>query len=131
MDDLQGKKMKVGDIVHFVVRADLVIEHQAVVRTGSAATGHISLDNKNGIAGKSGTLRIHIDTTSGIDGGTIHLRGEPEVAGGKNGVFAGARIAPVPIAALFIHGWDAKLPVGTKLNAFVDGEQQISIPPTP
>jgi hypothetical protein len=131
MDDLQGRKIKAGEQVHFQVREDLVLEHHTIIRTGSATVGHISLADKNGIAGKSGKMRIHIDSVVAVDGTVIRLRGDPEVVGGKNGRFAGARIAPDPVAAPFIHGWDAKLPVGTKLNAFVDGDQPLSIAPKP
>jgi hypothetical protein len=131
MDDLQGKKMKAGDLVHFEVREDLVVERQILIRTGSVAIGHIALVDKNGIAGKSGKMRIHIDSVNAVDGTQVHLRGDPEVVGGKNGPFAGARIAPDPVAALFIHGWDAKIPVGTMLNAFADGDQPVLPTPKP
>lgn len=131
MDDLQGKNMKAGDQVHFKVREDLNIEHQTLVQTGSIAIGHISLAEKNGALGKSGKMRIHIDTVNAVDGTEIRLRGDPEVVGGKNGHFAAARISPDPVAALFIHGWDAKIPVGTMLNAFIDGDQTVLLAPLP
>jgi hypothetical protein len=131
MDDLQGKKMKVGDQVHFKVREDLVIKREIVVRTGSIALGSISLVDKNGMMGKSGKMRIHIDSVNATDGTPIHLRGDPEVVGGKNGPMAGARIAPDPVTVFFIHGWDARIPVGTMLNAFVDGDQPVAITPKP
>jgi hypothetical protein len=131
MDDLQGKNVRESDQVRFKVREDLLIEHQTLIQTGSIAIGHISLAEKKGALGKSGRMRIHIDSVNAINGAQIRLRGEPEVVGGKNGHFAAARIAPDPVAALFIRGWDARIPVGTMLNAFIDGDQTVSLTPPP
>jgi len=131
MDDLQGRKMKVGEQVHFLVREDQVIDRQILIRNGSIAVGHIALATKNGFVGKSGKLGIQIDSAIAVDGTKIRLRGGPEVVGGREGAVTAAATAEYGPGALFIRGWDARIPVGTKLNAFVDGDQAVSIPPKP
>jgi hypothetical protein len=130
MDELQGRKMKAGEQVHFLVREDLVVEHQILIRNGSIAVGHITLATKNGFVGKSGKLGIQIDSAIAVDGTEIRLRGGPEVGGGREGAVTAAATAEYGPGALFIRGWDARIPVGTKLNAFVDGNQPVSIAPT-
>jgi hypothetical protein len=131
MDDLQGKNLKAGDQVHFKVREDLVIEHQALVQTGSIAIGHITLINKNGFVGKSGKINIHIDFVNAADSTQIHLRGDPGIPGGNQRAVTAAATAYWGPAALFIRGWDARIPVGTMLNAYIDGDQTVSLAPTP
>jgi hypothetical protein len=131
MDDLQGKKMKAGEQVHFLVREDLIVEHQILIRNGSIALGHIALVTKNGFVGKSGKIGIQIDYAIAVDGSKIRLRGGPEVVGGRQGAVTAAATAEYGPGALFIRGWDARIPVGTKLNAFVDGDQPVSIAPNP
>jgi hypothetical protein len=129
MDDLQGKKMKAGDPVHFLVREDLVVERQTLVRTGSVAVGHIASATKNGFVGKSGKISIHIDFVNAADGTHIRLRGDPSVAGGRQGAVTAAATLEYGLGALFIRGWDARIPVGTMLNAFADGDQTVSLTP--
>lgn len=131
MDDLQGKKIKAGEQVHFLVRENLVVEHQILIRNGSIAVGHIALATKNGFVGKSGKLGIQIDSAVAVDGSEIHLRGGSEVVGGRQGAVTAAATAEYGPGALFIRGWDARIPVGTKLNAFVNGDQPVSIAPQP
>jgi hypothetical protein len=131
MDDLQGKKMKVGDQVHFKVREDMSIEHQILVRTGSLAMGHITLANKNGFAGKSGRINIHIDFVVATDGTHIRLRGDPDIGGGRQRAVTAAATAEYGPGALFMRGWDARIPVGTMLNAFIDGDQVVIVTPKP
>jgi hypothetical protein len=131
MDDLQGKNLKAGDQVHFRVREDLLIEHQVLVHTGSIAIGHITLVNKNGFVGKSGKINIHIDFVNAVNSTQIRLRGDPGIPGGNQRAVTAAATAYYGPAALFIRGWDAKIPVGTMLNAFVDGDQTVSLAPLP
>jgi hypothetical protein len=127
MDDVQGKKMKVGDQVRFKVREDIVIEHQTLVRTGSEAIGHITLSNKNGFAGKSGKINIRVDFVNATDGTHIRLRGDPDIAGGRQRAVTAAAVAEYGPGALFIRGWDARIPVGTMLNAYVDGDMHLNM----
>jgi hypothetical protein len=120
MDDLQGKELRVKQIVHFKVREDLVVGSKVVVRTGTEAIGHIESRSKSGLLGKSGKLVLAFDYVGSVSGNRILLRGGAGVSGGKGGALTWE-------SALW-YGPDASLPVGTMINAFVSQDQRISAP---
>ncbi len=120
MDDLQGKELHVKQIVHFKVRQDLVIGSTLIVRTGTEAIGHIESVSKSGLLGKSGKLVLQFDYVNSISSARIQLRGGAGVNGGKGGALTG-------ISATWF-GPDARLPVGTVINAYVNQDQRIPVP---
>ena len=120
MDDLQGKELKVEQTVHFKVREDLVIDSKLIVKTGAEAIGHIESISKNGLLGKSGRLVLQFDSVATVSGGKLLLRGGAGVSGGKGG-------ALTTISALW-YGPDARMPVGTMINAYVSQDQRIAVP---
>lgn len=117
MDDLQGKQLKVKQTVHFRVREDLVVGSQLILKTGADAIGHVESVSRNGLLGKSGRLVLQFDYVNSISGARIPLRGGAGVSGGKGGALTG-------ISAMW-YGPNANLPVGTVINAFVHGNQEI------
>jgi hypothetical protein len=117
MDDLSDNKAKVGDAVRFKVRENVVVHGHIVIVTGTVATGHVTKISKSGLFGKSGNITLHIDAVSAADGTPIRLRGAPGVAGGKGG-------ALTAVSATWF-GPDARMAVGTMMNAFVDGDQAV------
>jgi hypothetical protein len=120
MDDLQGRKLQVKQTVHFEVREDLVVQSHVIVKTGSGAIGHIESVSKSGLFGKSGKLVLHFDFVLSAAAARIPIRGGAGVNGGKGGALTWE-------SAMW-YGPDAKLAVGTMINAFVDGNQRISPP---
>jgi len=120
MDDLQGKKLEVKQTVHFKVREDLVADSKLIVRTGTEAIGHVESISKNGLLGKSGRLVVQFDYVNAVSGAKIPLRGGAGVSGGKGGALTWE-------SALWF-GPDASMPVGTKINAFVNQDQRIVVP---
>jgi len=120
MDDLQGKKLQVKQVVHFKVREDLVVESKVIVRTGSEAIGHIDSISKSGLLGKSGRLVLQFDSVQTVSGSKILLRGGAGVSGGKGGALTWE-------SALW-YGPDANLPVGTTINAYVNQDQRLPVP---
>jgi len=111
MDDLQGKKLLVKQVVHFEVREDLIVDSKLIVRTGTEAIGHIEAVSKSGLLGKSGRL---------VSGTKIMLRGGAGVSGGKGGALTG-------LSAMW-YGPNANLPVGTTINAYVSQDQRLPAP---
>ena len=75
MDDLQGKKLRAKQTVHFEVRADLVVGSQIVVKTGAEAFGPVESVSKSGLLGKSGRLVLQFDYVKTVSGGKLALRG--------------------------------------------------------
>ena len=120
MDDLQAKKLEVKQTVHFKVREDLVVGNRIVVRTGAEAVGHIESISKSGLLGKSGRLILQFDYFEAVSGAKISLRGGAGVSGGKGGALTWE-------SALW-YGPDANLPVGTKINAYINQNQRLVIP---
>jgi hypothetical protein len=120
MDDLQGKDVRIKQTVHFKVREDLVVGSKLIVKTGTEAIGHIESISKNGLFGKSGRLVLQFDYVATVSGAKLLLRGGAGVGGGRGG-------ALTTISALW-YGPDARMPVGTMINAFVNQGQQIPIP---
>jgi hypothetical protein len=120
MDDMQGKKLQVNQTVHFTVREELVINSRTVVKTGAEAIGHVQQISKNGLLGKSGKLVVQFDYVIATSGAKIPLRGGAGVSGGKGGALTWE-------SALWF-GPDANMPVGTKINAYVNQDQRITIP---
>ncbi len=119
MDDLQGKQLKVKQVVHFRVREDLVVDSRLIVKTGAGAIAHIESLSKSGLFGKSGKLILQFDYVDSIAGIKIPLRGSAGVSGGKGGALTWE-------SAMW-YGPNANLPVGTVINAFVDKDQQIPL----
>ena len=120
IDDLQGKKLQVKQIVHFEVREDLIVQSRLVVKTGGAAIGHIESVSRSGLLGKSGKLTLQFDYVESVTGTKIPLRGSAGVSGGKGGALTWE-------SAMW-YGPNADLAVGTAINAFVDKDQRISVP---
>jgi hypothetical protein len=120
MDDLQGKELKVKQNVHFKVREDLVVDSELIVKTGAEAIGHVESISKNGLLGKSGRLVLQFDYVATVSGTKLSLRGGAGVSGGKGGALTWE-------SALW-YGPDARMPVGTMINAYISHDQQISVP---
>jgi len=119
MDDLQGKKLQVNQPVHWKVREDLIVDSKVVVKAGTEAIGHVDSVSKSGLLGKSGKLVVQFDFATSVSGTKIPLRGGAGINGGKGGALTWE-------SALWF-GPDANLPVGTKINAFVNRDQKISL----
>lgn len=120
MDDLEGKKLRGKQTVHFEVREDLVVNSKLIVKTGAEAIGHIGSVSKSGLLGKSGRLVLLFDYVNTVSGAKIPLRGGARVSGGKGGALTG-------VSALW-YGPNASLPVGTIINAYVNQDQRIPAP---
>jgi hypothetical protein len=120
MDDLQGKKLKIKQTVHFKVRQDVVVDSKLIVRTGTEAVGHIESVSKSGLLGKSGRLVLQFDYVDTASGAKVLLRGGAGVSGGKGGALTWE-------SALW-YGPDASMPVRTIINAYVNQDQRIPSP---
>jgi hypothetical protein len=120
MDDLQGKNLQVKQTVHFKVREDLVVDSKVIVKTGTEAIGHVDSISKNGLMGKSGRLVVQFDYVNAVSGTKIPLRGGAGVSGGKGGALTAT-------SALW-YGPDASMPVGTKINAYINNDQRLAFP---
>ena len=117
MDDLQAERLEVKQTVHLKVRQDVLVGTKTVVKTGAEAIGHIESISRSGLLGKSGSLVLQFDYVGAVSGEKIPLRGGAGVSGGKGGALTWE-------SALW-YGPDANLPVGTKINAYVNQDQRL------
>jgi len=121
MDDITSKTNKVGDIVHFKVREGVEVGGIVVIPADSAVVGRVVAIGRSRIMGHSGALGLSIEYALASSGAKILLRGEAKVKGGSRGATtleSAAWFGPVA----FIHK-------GTMLNAYVDGNQSVSLVP--
>jgi hypothetical protein len=127
MDDLNSKKTKDGDVVRFKVREGIRVGSIEIILADSPVIGHVVAVGRSSFAGHSGKLGLSVDYAVAINGARIPLRGEATLKGGSNGAVTAAATAWYGPAALLIRGWEADLHKGTMLNAYVNGDQPITL----
>jgi hypothetical protein len=119
MDDITSKTNKVGDTVHFKVREGVEVSGVLVISAGSAVVGRVVAIGRSRLMGHSGGIALSIESAAAVNGAKIHLRGEASAKGGSRGATTWES------AAWF--GPDAYIHKGTMLNAYVDGNQTVSL----
>lgn len=127
MDDLNSKKAKNGDAIRFKARVGVQVGDVQVITADAPIIGHVGAVGRSSFAGHSGKLGLLIDYAVAIDGSKIPLRGEATLKGGSNGAVTAAATAYYGPAALLIRGWEADIHKGTMLNAYVNGDQVVSL----
>ncbi|HEV2178221.1 MAG TPA: PEGA domain-containing protein [Terriglobia bacterium] len=126
-DNLSSKTNKAGDPVHFKVWETVKVGEVIVIPAGAPAVGHVFDVGRRGFVGRSGKLGFSADSVKIPGGATIKLRGSPDLKGGSNGAVTAAATAVYGPGALFMRGWDLDLRTGTRLNAYVDGDTEITV----
>jgi hypothetical protein len=119
MDDLTSKKAKNGDAVRFNVREGIRVGDVEVIPAGSAVIGHVVDVGHSSFPGHSGKLGLSIDYAVAAHGAKIPLRGEATLKG--------ASMGGVTAASLAWRGWNSDIHKGTMLNAYVNGEQIVTL----
>jgi hypothetical protein len=127
MDDLNSRKAKAGDAIRLKVREGILVGGVDVIATNSPVIGHVVVVGRSGFVGHSGKLGLSVDYAVATDGAKIPLRGEATLKGGSNGAVTAAATAWYGPAALLIRGWEADIHKGTMLNAYVNGDQTITL----
>lgn len=118
-DELTSKTAKQGDPVELVVTEPVVVDGITVVPAGSRAIGEVAHAKGNGLLGKSGKLDINVSEV--VAGGrNIPVRGQRDAKGQNGAVGAvGAAVVFLPLA-IVVHGKEAKIEAGTKVDVYVD-----------
>jgi hypothetical protein len=127
MDDLNSKKNKDGDAVRFKVREGVQVYGVEIIPAGSPVLGHVVKVGHSSFAGHSGKLGLSIDYAMSPNGTKIPLRGEATLKGGSNGAVTAAATVYWGPPALLMRGWDAEIHKGTMLNAYVNGNQTVTL----
>jgi hypothetical protein len=112
-----------GDIVAIEAAQDVVVNNVTVIKKGASGTARVEEVNKKGGWGKSGGLRISINYVQAVDGTNVRLHADMNTGGGGPGMGS----AMMGLSGGLHKGKDAKIPQGTLVNAYVDGNQSISV----
>jgi hypothetical protein len=119
-EKLSGKKLSVGQRINLEVAENLVLAGKVVVFRGVLVTATVSDARKPGMMGRSGRLSFVFESTTGVDGQTIKLRGAKS---GKDGDSFGATYTMVAIfgaPGLLKHGRNSSVKPGTVFTAYTD-----------
>lgn len=122
----KGKNLKVGQRVRLEVAQDVMLNGRLAIPARSPVEGVLTEVRNKGMWGKSGAIRLHINSVS-INGVPIRLTGDMDTRGqtGTAGV-VGAVVA-LPVAGFFVTGTSAEMPLNMPGRAFLD--QDISLAP--
>ena len=120
------KALKVGQQVRLEVAQDIMVNGRLVIPARSPVEGVLTEVRNKGMWGKSGAIRLHINSVS-INGTPIRLTGDMDTRGqtGTAGVIGS--IAVLPLAGFFVTGTSAEMPLNMPGRAFLD--QDIALAP--
>jgi hypothetical protein len=126
---VSSSEMAVNDTVEWVVQEDLKIGNTLIVARGGLAVATVTVAQQKRHLGRGGNLDINIDYVLAVNGDHIALRAERQAKGGGHvGAMVGAMVAtslvfwPAAPFFLLMHGKEARIPRGTELMAYSDGE---------
>jgi hypothetical protein len=124
---------KNGDVVNFEVIEDIEVDGTVVIKKGTPVRGVVVEAAEKRRMGRAGKLSYTVADTKTVDRQTIRLRATSEKSGDSHvtgvAVTTVAVAVLVPVAAPFFllrKGKDIVVPEGTRVDAFVDGEHQLT-----
>jgi len=126
---LSSAECKAGDRIDFEVVDPEVLDGVTVIPQGSIAWGTVTDAEHKKRMTRGGKLAIEITEVQLANSQKAKLRATREAkGGGHTGVMGGAMVGSAivfwPVAPLFLlmHGKEAKIPEGTEVTAYVDGD---------
>ncbi len=127
--NLSSATAHTGDLVAFETVEDVKVQNVVVIPRGSNAWATITDAQHKRRLGRAGHLDLNIDKVRLADGEKVLLRA---VAGGSGGGHQGAMIGAMVATSIFtlggsalfllMHGKDMKIPEGTQVTAFIQGD---------
>lgn len=127
--NMSSADAKTGETVDFEVLEDIKIGDVIIIPKGGTALGTVTRGKPKGRLGKGGKLDINIDSVRAVSGDKIALRAVRSKQGtNTTGAMTGAMIAsgilffPVAPLFLFLKGKEVKIPKGTEITAYVNGD---------
>ena len=127
--NLSSATAHTGDLVAFETVEDVKVQGVLVIPRGSNAWATITDAQHKRRLGRAGRLDLNIDKVRLADGEKVLLRAvEGGSGGGHQGAMIGAMVATSIFtlggSALFLlmHGKDMKIPEGTQVTAFIQGD---------
>lgn len=127
MDSLSSATNDVDDPVHFEVTDDVKVGDVVAIPKGSTATGHVVESESRKRMGRAGKLNFTVDYVKAPDGTNVRLRASSTRKGkDETGTVI---VGTVLLSPLFLirRGHNTEVPKGTKINAYVDGDREITL----
>jgi hypothetical protein len=126
---LSSAECKPGDRIDFEVEDPIILDGVTVIPQRSIAWGTVTDAEHKKRMTRGGKLAIEITEVQLANMQKAKLRADREAkGGGHTGVMAGAMVGTAvifwPVAPVFLlmHGKEAKIPAGTEVTAYVDGD---------
>lgn len=130
--NMSSADAKTGETVDFEVLEDVKLGEIIVIARGATALGTVTRGKAKARMGRGGKLDINIDSVRTVTGEKIALRAIKETKGkGSTGAMTGAIVAssilffPAAPFFLFMKGKDIKIPKGTEITAYVNGDSSL------
>lgn len=132
---ISSKEVQEGESITFDVVNDIVdpVTQRILIKSGTPATGSITRIKKPGLFGRKGELGIILNSTNATDGTIVPLRASMEREGDSKvastlgwTVLTSALFWPAAPFLIYRRGKDAKIPIGTQLNAYIGANVKVS-----
>lgn len=132
--NLSSNTEDTGSTVDFEVLEEVLLNGTVVIAKGAVAIGTVTDSQKARRMGRAGKLNVTIDHARTVTNDKIALRAVRESEGGSNaGKMTGAIVATsivfFPAAPLFLmmKGKEYKIPKGTEITAYVNGDTRLDL----
>jgi PEGA domain len=132
---LSSAVCRAGDRIDFEVVEPILLDGIPVISQGGIAWGTVTEAQHKRRMGRGGKLAIQIDSVQMANSEKAKLRAVREAQGGGHkavigGAMVGTAIVFWPAAPVFLlfHGKDVKIPEGTEVTAYVNGDT-VFVPP--
>jgi hypothetical protein len=118
-EEVSSSTHETGQIVHFVVSRDIVVDGYIVIEKGAVAQGSITLAEEAGRVGDAGKIYFQLDKVRAVNGENISLRstiGQKGEDAETKSVALGVVCCPL---FLLMKGKEAVYSVGTEFRGYV------------
>lgn len=127
LDSLSSATNRVDDPVNFEVTEEIRIGPIVAIPRGATARGHIVEAEPKKRMGKAGKLNFTVDYVKAPDGANVRLRASSARQGQeKSGTVIVGTVLVSPLF-LLMRGKDIEISRGAAINAYVDGDREISL----
>jgi PEGA domain len=135
---LSSADCRAGDRIDFEVVEPVILDGVTVVPQGAIAWGTVTEAEHKKRMGRGGKLAVMVNSVKLANSEKARLRAVREAQGGGHkavmgGAMVGTAIVFWPVAPVFLlmHGKDVKIPKGTEITAYVNGDTVFPVAGTP
>ncbi|MBC7899814.1 MAG: PEGA domain-containing protein [Saprospiraceae bacterium] len=130
--NMSSADAKTGETVDFEVLEDIKVGDIVIIPRGGIALGTVTRGKPKARMGKGGKLDINIDSVTAVTGDKVALRAIKTTKGyNSTAPMTGAIVAtsilffPAAPFFLFMKGKDIKIPKGTEITAYINGDTEL------